>query len=1019
MLTTLPTDFIDAMSSTSRSPIQLLEFILTNGDSYYLSDTIVGTVDGLEQDYLPWIESWGTLKGNTQLQNIYSGDSLEIKTGTITIIISSEAKTFAKQLYQFGIENTVVNLYQWFKGMSSAPVLIDTMVCQDPINYSEKTMLLKLDLVSVLMGTNPPLWPTAEGYSAEPVVIGKAKGMPLKNLQTEVVTDIIQYIDATELGNVFINNGVGFPATGYVSIDSEAMAYDQITASVIHITERGAKGTSEAPHYSGAVMVPYGGIYDYSICSGPVNSVDNLVADGEPYLNEVTFFTGGNPVIARFIGRPPWLRIEPGADGDDIIPDPETSTEYGTGSELSYGGTASTPLYTANINGVSGAATMAISHTVLGGAGVLSRNSLTITNSGWPVNNWTLVYGAAYVAGGGGYLKISAGILGDCAEDSIGWVAGKYDRDDSAYDTITSVNISIPFTSAARVIGADVKCRAVFVANGGTRTTLEEWEVLAYDDVTFGLVAPWSNYTLNKAVSIANFTDLENSYVVVEFENVRCRVDGDGVATSDRAIVLWDSPTWTINYYINAGTVPHPYQELCSKFDRDLSDRGVITNIDAQIYFSAVLSNSQTTVQLVRRGTSNPADDVILSTLNLTSSLGGAVHTFSNLPITTWADLQALRLGIYQEVTGPDTEGTTRQSTIYLNYVKYIITYQPGAIETPDEQRVVYAETVVCDVTSHTGADPTPAKVVEHLIEEHSSSGQYIDAADFEVAHQNYLTEGYYLNGVLPAHTLLHDAIKTALREGLCRLTFNEGKIKLLTYFEEESEVIDYYVSEDNRQLRSSSIDNQPTTTIKNDITIRYNLDNSTEIYGGEIPVEDVESIGKFYRQEYDRDLVLVDSETVAQKHADRLLSLLAKPASIYSFNMFMPAYLLEKGDRISVRQFLDARFTEVGNILTMSRTFGQGKSQKINLFKVSIANPRTYAALDLEDTVVVDDNNLVLLKGVILPAETLVVDDTNYSTHRELTLEERVLIQEALYLDTCLVDGYGTCGYGLKGYGE
>jgi hypothetical protein len=253
----------------------------------------------------------------------------------------------------------------------------------------------------------------------------------------------------------------------------------------------------------------------------------------------------------------------------------------------------------------------------------------------------------------------------------------------------------------------------------------------------------------------------------------------------------------------------------------------------------------------------------------------------------------------------------------------------------------------------------------------------------------------------------------------MCRLLFNQGLIKLITYFEEEDTTLDFAVSNDDVQLRSRKTDNQPTSIIKNDITIMYDKDYDLELYDGKIQVEDSESIAQFFRKDYRRELKLVDSSAVAQLHADRLLTIQSTPTSVYSFQMFMKAYTLEKGDRISVKNFLDARFTSIGNILTVQRTFGKGKVQQINLFKVSIANPDVYVELELSDTIEINDAIISLLKGVIF-TDTIEIDDTDMSYVKLYRVSpEKVQILETFYSELCAVDGFGTCSYGVHGYGD
>lgn len=1007
MITGLPQDFIDQVDAKSRKPIQLAEFYTPSG-TFYLSDISVGQGQGLDNDFQPWIESWGTLKDNTNLTNVFEGNSIEIRSVTINILVSPVSKTFIKTLFQTGVENTVVKLYQWFEGITSPPELIDVMVCQDPIKHSESSMSLTIDLVSTLMKTDPHLWPQEEGIENQPIVVGKALGMPLKDLQTARKTAIADDMTFDYLGSVFIDNGVGFPASGVVSIDSEDMTYDWISASAINITARAQNGTTARPHLRGALVCPYGAIYDYAICSGPVQLIDNLLANSETYLNDVTFFPGQNPVIARFTGRPPWLKVEPGAGGDPIVPDPETSIQYGIDALSTYGGGAFAPINGGAINAASGAATLYISSVIGGGGGWLygvspgGADQFNLTSSpssnhdklGWSISdkNSIFLYGVY------------------STDDNVyGYADHVFAKDYSSYGNVISVIVEINAGTCTCRKGIDSKLSVVFVNRYGSRTVLYTETILNYgtsNSTLFDISGESREYDISSLIN--TFEDLELSRIRFEMTNIR----SDDTETTSYASTTFFQTKWDVEYFTPVVTVPTPWQQLLSDFNRiELHVIGSLTSVKCNLRFSSTLSNAEVNQSIVLNGSSVWSRTI--------SSSSGAIVVEIDTGLSTFAELEEAEIGLYQQIVGPDTEGSARTVSTSFEYVEWEITFQPGDIETPDEERVVYAETITVDVTSTLGVDPTPAEVVRHMIEDHSGAGEFIDGADFDTAHANYDAASYYLNGVLDAGTKLHAALKQALMEGMCRLLFNQGKIKLISYFEQEDPELDFEVITDDIQIRSRRTENQPTSLVKNDITIMYDKNYEHNFYDGKINEVDDESVALFFRKDHRRELNLVNSSSVAQLHADRLLSLLATPTSVYSFNMFMKAYTLEKGDRISVRTFLDPRFVSVGNILSVERNFGKGKSQQINLFNIKIANPDTFANLDLEETIVVDDSAHVILKGLILQ-DTILADDSAYVYLKEHTFSnERLEIVEQLGLEKCQVNGYGTCGYGVHPYGK
>ncbi len=1026
MITGLPADIQAQIDSKSRKPIQLLQFHLPDA-VFYLSDIAVGKGQGLDNDYQPWIESWGTLRDNTNLTNVFEGNSLEIRSGTITLLSSNVSSTFVKLLFQAGVENIRVILLQWFGDITSPPIEIDTMVCQDPISLKEASMLLKIDIVSVLMKANPYLWENPPGVEPQPIVVGKAVGMPLKNLQTARVTAISEDIPSNFttdpydpwIGTIFIENGVGFEASGIVSIDSEDMAYDTVTASSITITSRAQNSTALRPHLRGALMCPYGAVYDYVICSGPVASVDNLLGNSEAYVNDVELFPGQDPVIARFTGRPPWLKVSPGQGGDPIQPpDVTLPPEYGNRTEQHYGNTAGEPTSDTSINSGSGSATLAISQHTAGGTGILTGRSSTETNT----YNTTpsVYYPTKLTSNRTSYLQTNTG--SNAAYQTQNAVSGSvdhvYHHDDSAYGSILHATVRIRFNTCG-LFSADGKMEIFFVNPAGDETFLAGDELLLYDDDSpYQQYFVFSNVTFSTNVSslVTNFADLALCSVRIRYTNIRTNFAY--VTANENAKVQWNNPTWDIGYDIPAGVIPSPYQELVSHFNRDLSSLGAIVNVIAKVYLSVSVSNATVNASIVKRSTSNSANDSTLWSQTLTSSLAGSLRTFS-LGSMSWAELQSLRIGAKHQITGPNTADITRASTLAFSYVQWEIEYTPVEIETPDEVRVVYAETMTCDVTSMLGENPTPPQVVNHMITDHSDSGAYIDTADFTSAHDQYVAAGYYLNGVLPAGTKLHEALREVLKQGMCRLLFNQSLIKIITYFEQVDKEVDFTVSDDDVQLRSKSIDNQPTANIRNDITVSYNKNYVGGVYDGQVQVENAESIARFFRNDYRRELSLINNEAIATLHANRLLDLQDLPTSIYSFNMFIKAYVLEKGDKVKVKAFLDDRFSFVGNIMSMERIFGQGKTGKINLFKVSLSDPESIIHLELADVIEVDDNAYSALKGLIL-RDTILIDDAEFIYLKEFTFTpERLVVVESLTFEKCQVNGYGTCGYGVHGYGK
>ena len=165
MRTDLSTNLQTKMTAVTRKPRLLAVFHFKAGD-VHISDQALGSADGLGDEYAGLVEDWGNL--------IDSGDPMKRESGEVrqmTISIWDGGTTpFSNYFAGEDPEDVLVDVYQWFAGLSeSDKALIDTFVCQDPIETSEASLLLRIDLVSLPMRYDAPLgetlkdqnWPNA------------------------------------------------------------------------------------------------------------------------------------------------------------------------------------------------------------------------------------------------------------------------------------------------------------------------------------------------------------------------------------------------------------------------------------------------------------------------------------------------------------------------------------------------------------------------------------------------------------------------------------------------------------------------------------------------------------------------------------------------------------------------------------------------------------------------------------------------------------------------------------------
>jgi len=388
---------------------------------------------------------------------------------------------------------------------------------------------------------------------------------------------------------------------------------------------------------------------------------------------------------------------------------------------------------------------------------------------------------------------------------------------------------------------------------------------------------------------------------------------------------------------------------------------------------------------------------------------------------------------IFGDGTNPPSATVILWEPLFI--VDYSVVGTPPAI--PQEKIRTFVNNVTCHAIASHGKNITPPALIKYLIQSYSNS--VVDNADFTTEDARYKAKYYFLNGMFPSGIYLHEAIRIVLKEGLGRLRYNQGKIQFISYIDDNDSRIDYNMHEDNVYLRSKNIEHYSTDNIINNVTVSYGLQQDTGAYEGEVTKADSASISKFGRKDESRELALVSTSSVATKHVDQMLRVMSKSPEVMSFDTFLNAgYRLEKGDKVSVKSFLNSSHTITGNVLSITRKFGQGKNNQMNAVRVMLTGLSYTLTLNLSETIVVD-GHLKLPRNIRLH-ESVIVDTTDIAFPRDLVLRltESIVVDEKVYhgifrtltiptetvvvdsvLNTGLCHGYGDCGYGVSPYGE
>ena len=297
-------------------------------------------------DPLPIVEDWGTLDDGQGIDKILAAGSsgyLCAPKTRIVLIRADQTKADVDTIISQGIHNRRIELYRWFTGMTSAPVLIDTLFCQDRIELSESSMLFSFDAVGALASENPYMTDRANGQKNWPYLIGKAEGVPLKLLEEESskwtvllgdkdgekvgpeYTGLIRVEDATKLNS------------GQHLINGEEVTLARVTAGYMEITARAGGGTEAQEHAGGSRIFPINAVFKYAVCAGPVGSLEDLrtsneidIYDEDGDLDTTEYrdlYSSGNeeyhpelnPAQIWFNNRMPWLKKDQDFDIEDRV----------------------------------------------------------------------------------------------------------------------------------------------------------------------------------------------------------------------------------------------------------------------------------------------------------------------------------------------------------------------------------------------------------------------------------------------------------------------------------------------------------------------------------------------------------------------------------------------------------------------------------------------------------------------------------------------------------------------------
>lgn len=276
--------FKQALVDGYRSPIQLMIIHFSFGN-VYLSDRDI-VIDGIQ--YLGLIEDWGTLSTPGYGTSDIIAETLEISIS----IWNGGNSPFSDYFLIDDPLNVSVTLQQTFVDLPSEDIAtLGSFVIQDPLEWSESTRLLVLDLVSVNMryiATVGDLITREDWPNLEDEQLGKGYDLLLGNPGAVSLVPVDPYKIATLNGvhsstarNFAVKESLddlGVPSSGSFVIDGYKIFYSSRTEFNLYRT---TVTTPAKKHEGGSKLVFVSGTTKHVVGQGPIKHIYNIRANGE------------------------------------------------------------------------------------------------------------------------------------------------------------------------------------------------------------------------------------------------------------------------------------------------------------------------------------------------------------------------------------------------------------------------------------------------------------------------------------------------------------------------------------------------------------------------------------------------------------------------------------------------------------------------------------------------------------------------------------------------------------------
>jgi len=924
---TFPSDFITELNKNPVKEI-LLAIIKLDSGNVYLSDLPIGITDGLDNDYLPYVESWGTEQDESAIESFLNPGNLEAKSQKISLIRTDQTKAVIDQIINEGIHNKRFELYRWLSGMTSPPQLIDTFFCQDPIVLTEDSLLFSFDIVSCTMSENPAIWQRQNQNEVFPVAVGRATAVPLQLLEDNPPhTEILESIDETYLGPVKVKDLAGFPVSGTILINSEYITFSSRTATVIKLSARAQSGSDAQEHDRGSGVFPSGSVYKFGGCAGPVGVLENLRSGDTDYSGDnAVLRPDTNPARVEFNDRLPYLY----EDQDMTVTD---KAVYGSGVDFS----TTSAVLPYHINKDNGLAKISIPFRDFGLPSTEKWYKDTVCSL--PALSGGETYAASENISTTDYFTVSQshGVYDEfnhginatayrefkinptCPESEVAWtmIEPEFPENEefTGYSGVCYWSILMSVKAASYM---QVKMDLLHVYPSGAESLFytTTWgtvtgEVLIEDTGQSSILSGYSVDTKNHRIKM-QFTLLSKGDIGEPSAYIRI---GGPTVYSDKMIYglafFWQ-------YYVN-----EPAAHIASIFSENLSGSGVFTSAKASI--KGVIKNSGDKAQ----GVLNILDNGLVK-YSTSMTNNQAIDQEISLDAISWLELATTEIRVEVNLSSLDGEVTAGSAGFdFDGGIVFLLSYTSSTI---DGQQIRYTTSLTVDAIAVYGENPTPAEKFKWLVDNYTSYSDFIDIDYFAARSAEYATKNHYLNGLIPGNYTLQDAYRKILKEGFARLRYSSGKIELLNYITDSNETLSKTYDNDYFVIKKKGYKTTATNQLITRLVINYDKVNKTGISDGQFILDS----GGSESREQIIDLDLVSEPSVVLEVGNYLFGYKSVPLKIYTFEAVLWAIASEKGDIINVPNIINNDIGIDTLVISAGVRYSQGKNDLITIINFS-----------------------------------------------------------------------------------